>query len=254
MWLRAAGFSGGTSRLTLQTSWGNLPVSPDPFPRSASRTDASRLPQTPSTGPLGGRTLRVSFASKGQVRRAECDRVAGVELRPLDALAVDLHAVGRAEVDHPVRRALLPDLRMAPRDIGVGELDVAVARAPDDDAPLLHLVPRPVERQRHQLRLDPELLCADGLRGNGSLRLVDHGRARLHLRQRLARSRATLFGLHHARGDAELAHVEIGVGLHQDPRRRHERVLLAPRVLPQVLLELPFQAVLVPGELLAVAG
>ena len=25
------------------TSWGNLPVSPDPFPRSASRTGASRL-------------------------------------------------------------------------------------------------------------------------------------------------------------------------------------------------------------------
>src|SRR5437588_1597115 len=122
-----------------------------------------------SAGPLRGRTLRVSFASKGQVRRAECDRVAGVELRPFDALAVDLHAVGRAEVDHPVRRALLPNLRMAPRDVGVGELDVAVTRAPDDDALLLHLVARPVERQRHELRFDPDLLCADRLRGNRSL-------------------------------------------------------------------------------------
>ena len=41
---------GGTSRGGLQTSWGNLPVSPDPFPRSASRTGASRRSKRMSNG------------------------------------------------------------------------------------------------------------------------------------------------------------------------------------------------------------
>src|SRR5437667_9665022 len=66
------GSSGGTSGSGLPTSRGNLPVSPDPFPRSASRTGAPRLPQTPSTGPLRGRALRVSLIEP-QIGLADAD-------------------------------------------------------------------------------------------------------------------------------------------------------------------------------------
>ena len=57
--------------------------------------------------------------------------------------------VRRAEVDDPVRRLLLAQLRMAPRDVRVGELDVAVLRAPEhDDA----LVDRGGARRRSSAR------------------------------------------------------------------------------------------------------
>src|SRR5438874_10418356 len=44
-------------------------------------------------------------------------------LRPLHALAVDLHPVRRPEVDDPVGRALLAHLGVASRNVRVGELD-----------------------------------------------------------------------------------------------------------------------------------
>src|SRR2546426_5696 len=93
----------------------------------------SRVPQTPSTGPLRGRTLRVSWgcSRESDLGRAQCDRVPAAELRALHALAVDLDPVRRAEVDDPVRGAFLPQLCVPARDVGVGELDVAVARAAD---------------------------------------------------------------------------------------------------------------------------
>src|SRR5712691_1304749 len=107
----------------------------------------SRFPRTPSTGPLRGRALRASraLAVERDLGRPHRDRVAGAELCALHALAVHLHAVRRAEVDDPVRRALLSHLRVTARHVRVRQLDVAVARATEHDAPLLHLVPRTVE-------------------------------------------------------------------------------------------------------------
>src|SRR5215208_2725 len=129
----------------------------------------SRFPRTPSTGPLRGRTLRVSFrvTAEGQLRRPDRDRVAVAELRPLDPLAVDLHAVRRPEVDDPIGGALLSELRVAAGGVRVVELDVAVTRAADDDSALSHLVLRTVEGQRHQLLLDAELLGRDRLSRRG---------------------------------------------------------------------------------------
>src|SRR2546422_119808 len=88
---------------------------------------------------------------------------------PLDGLAVDLVPVGRAEVDDPVGRALLPQLGMPPRDVGIAQLDVAVAGATDHEPPLFHLVTRPVVREREELLLDAELLGRNGLRRYGWL-------------------------------------------------------------------------------------
>src|SRR5262249_50724317 len=75
-----------------------------------------------------------------ELRRTDGDRIAGAQLRALEAAAVDLRAVRRVEVDDPVRRAFLADLGVAPRDVRVRDLDVAVLRAPDHDATLLDLV------------------------------------------------------------------------------------------------------------------
>ena len=60
--------------------------------------------------------------------------------------------------------------------------------------------------------------------------------------------------LRHAGRDAELADTEVLVGLEEDARRRQQRVVLARRVLGEVLLELRHERVLVALELLAVAG
>src|SRR5215208_2546913 len=71
-----------------------------------------------------------------------------------DVCSSDLEAVGRAEVDHPVCGALLTDLRVVAGHVRIVEPDVAVARAPDDDAPLVERVPLAVDRQRRRLPLD----------------------------------------------------------------------------------------------------
>src|SRR5947209_1079197 len=91
-------------------------------------------------------TQRVSLqrALEDQLRRADRDPVTRLELRALEPLSVHLEAVRRVEVDDPVRRPLLPHLRMLPRHVRIGDLDVAVARASDHDPPLCHLVLLPV--------------------------------------------------------------------------------------------------------------
>ena len=61
------------------------------------------------------------------VRRADGERVAGLELRPLDAPAVHLDPVRRVEVDDPVRGPFLAELGVTARDVRVLDLDVAVA-------------------------------------------------------------------------------------------------------------------------------
>ena len=63
-----------------------------------------------------------------------------------NVLAVDRDAVRGAEVDDPVRRAVLADLGVPSRDVGIGDTDVAVLRAADDDARLLELVRPAVDR------------------------------------------------------------------------------------------------------------
>src|SRR5436190_24281000 len=82
-----------------------------------------------------------------ELRRPDGDRVAGAQLRPLEAAPVDLGAVGGVEVDDPVSGARLPDLGMAARNVRVGDLDVAVLRAPDHDPALLDLVLLAVPRE-----------------------------------------------------------------------------------------------------------
>src|SRR6059058_314054 len=112
-----------------------------------------------------------------ELRRPDGDCVPGAQLGALEAAAVYLGAVGGVEVDHPVRGAFLPDLRVAARHVRVGDLDVAVLRAPDHDAALLDLVLLAVPRECHDLALETQLLRRDRLR-DGLLRLVDHRRAR----------------------------------------------------------------------------
>src|SRR4051794_32542233 len=61
----------------------------------------------------------------------ERDLVAGRQRALGDAVAVDLHAVGRAEVGHDPGAALAAQLRVATRHVGVLERHVAVAAAAD---------------------------------------------------------------------------------------------------------------------------
>ena len=130
---------------------------------------------------------------------------------------------------------------MLARDVRVGQPDVALPRAADDE---------PAALERVLGRADAKLggrRIRDGLRHSRRgdrdglwLRLgpVDHRRARLGLRLRLARLCLARLALDHPRGDPELADREVRVGLHRHRRRGQQLVLLAPRVLAQVVLQL----------------
>src|SRR3712207_270620 len=117
-------------------------------------------------------TLR-DLPPEDDLGRAERDAVDVLELRALEPPPVHLEPVRRVEVDDPVRRALLAQLRVAARDVAVGDLDVALLRAADHDAALVDVDALPVPVEAHLLPLDPEL------DGRGRLRrllprLVDH--------------------------------------------------------------------------------
>src|ERR687897_1204456 len=88
---------------------------------------------------------------------AEGDRVAVLQLRALDPLAVQLRAVRRAEIDEPPARALPPELGVPARDVRVLDLDVAVLGAAEHDLASLQRVRAPVHREREALLLEPEL-------------------------------------------------------------------------------------------------
>src|SRR5436305_1835813 len=92
----------------------------------------SRFPQTPSTGPLRGRTLRVSFL-KPQISLADThDVTLGQSPWMLEPHPVEVGAVRRAEVLHP--DPVLPRLEagVARRRVLVGsDRDVVLAAAPD---------------------------------------------------------------------------------------------------------------------------
>src|SRR5581483_3062043 len=85
-------------------------------------------------------------------------------------------SVGRVEVDEPIGGVLLPELRVAPGDVRVGQLDVALLRPTDYHAALVYLVTLSVDRQRDELLRERDL----GRRpvvGDRRARLVDHRRA-----------------------------------------------------------------------------
>src|SRR5262249_16163988 len=145
---------------------------------------------------------------EGDVGRADGERVAGRELRALHAAAVHLDPVRRVEVDDPVRRALLPELRVAARDVRVLDLDVGLARAPEDDAARVDAGGLALPREDGDLALDAEILERRGLGRLRDPRLVDHRRAGLDLLLR-AVGAAPALGLHHPRRDAELADGEV---------------------------------------------
>jgi len=66
-----------------------------------------------------------------EVVAADHDLVAVGERAPLDALAVDEHAVQGAVVQHPQAVGLAHDQRVAARDGGIVEADVSREAAPD---------------------------------------------------------------------------------------------------------------------------
>src|SRR6185437_5331291 len=85
--------------------------------------------------------------------------------------------VRRAEVDEPIGRAFLHDLRVAARHVRILDLDVDVARAAEDGALVLEDPALAVPAEHGDLALYAELLDRRGL-GRLRLRLVDQRRAR----------------------------------------------------------------------------
>src|SRR6476661_6448384 len=214
---------------------------------SASSSSATPVVARGCTGSL------FPLGREGERRLADGEARAVAEARARDALAVHLRPVRRAEVDEPVDRALLHDLRVAAGDVRILDLDVGVARAAKDGALLVENAPLAVPAQDRDLSLNAELRKRGSL-GRLRPRLVDHRRAG-HGGLRcwsLLLGAATV--LRHPRRDPELADAEILVGLEEDARGCQERVVLARRVLGEVLLELRHERVLVALELLAVAG
>src|SRR5206468_11560951 len=101
----------------------------------SSRTSSISTVARGLTGPLSGRiVLAGETPLEDELRRSERDPVAVLEPGPLGRLAVQLGAVGRVEVDDPEGRALLAELGVTARDVRVLELEVALARAAEDDA------------------------------------------------------------------------------------------------------------------------
>src|SRR5207249_11606781 len=112
---------------------------------------------------------------EGDFRRTNGEASAVLELQSFHPLALDLDAVRRVEVNDPVGGALLPQFGMSAGDIGIGDLDVGVLRAPDHLAALRDLVPLSVPGEDGELALDAELDRRGGLRRlqDGLARLVD---------------------------------------------------------------------------------
>lgn len=69
---------------------------------------------------------------------ADGDEVAGRELDFLDALAIDVGAVGRAEVLDEEAAVFDAELAVLTRDAGDGDADIAALAAADEEAGPLH--------------------------------------------------------------------------------------------------------------------
>src|SRR5919197_5354096 len=137
-------------------------------------------------GPRGEGRRSWALPMEDEVGGADRDAVAVRELGALRAPAVHVGAVRRAEVDDREGVAVAADLGMAPGGVRVGDLDVALARAADDDPAADDLV-RPVADGDDRLRLlDAELDRRGGLGRHRGDRLL----AVDHRVPRLARGRA----------------------------------------------------------------
>src|SRR5437016_10275478 len=174
--------------------------------RASSTAIESRI-----TGPPGGSRGSQPLLVEDELRRPDRHAVAVRELRPLRAAAVHLEAIRRAEVDDREPVALSAQLGVPPRGVGVGDLDVALARATDHGPLAVDLV-RPTADGDPRLRLlDAELDRRGGLgRDRRALLPVDHrlpggGRGR-RVGLALATSR-----LDDAGRDPELADGEVAV-------------------------------------------
>src|SRR5690348_13420887 len=97
--------------------------------------------------------LLFPFGREGDRRLADGEAGAVVEPCALDAAAVHLRPVRRAEVHEPVGRALLHDLGMAAGDVRVFDLDVDVARPAEDGALLVEDAPLAVPAEHGNLAL-----------------------------------------------------------------------------------------------------
>src|SRR3989337_3035048 len=93
---------------------------------------ASRRPSSASRRAI---TLnRAQRAAEDDLGLAERYPVAVAKPFPLDPTSVEKRPVHRAEVDDPVGRALLPELRVPARDVEIGNADVAVPGTSEDDS------------------------------------------------------------------------------------------------------------------------
>src|SRR5438093_568269 len=110
--------------------------------------------------------LLFPLGREGDRRLADREVRAVVEPHALDAPPVHLRAVRRAEVDEPVRRALLHDLCVTARNVRILDPDVGVARPAEHRALLVEDAPLATPAQHRDLPLHPEL---DGRGGLGRL-------------------------------------------------------------------------------------
>src|SRR4051812_22862030 len=98
-----------------------------------------RARRTVSTATLARIRGTLGLPLEDELRLAERDPVAWLERRTLDPASVHLDSVRRAEVDDHVRIAVAPELRVLARDVRVGDLHLALARASDHGAVGSHL-------------------------------------------------------------------------------------------------------------------
>src|SRR5829696_6900736 len=195
----------------------------------------------------GSSTAGFLLQLEGRARRAQLDHVTALErLRALDAAAVDLDAVRRAEVAHDPRAARRPYLGVLARNVRVVEHDVGVARAPERGAARAEELGAPADPQPGgaAARVGLAQRLGDPVR-----RRVDH---RVALLARAGCDPLVLVRPHEPRLDPELAEPQALVGLERDLGRRQQRHALAPGMLQQVARQLATELVLIAGELLAV--
>src|SRR5947199_7064998 len=122
----SAFWTGFTGRSTM-LSW------PTVMSREATRITRQMKRYRRTTKPTwrSSRSCLTKATLEREPGRAHADHVSVHERRLAHPLAVDLGAVGRAQVDQRVSLPDAPDLGVPPRHVGVVQDDVVAARAPD---------------------------------------------------------------------------------------------------------------------------
>src|SRR5215210_6257007 len=142
--------------------------------------------------------------------------------------AVQQGPVGGTEIldDEAVVGAREP--RVPPRDVGVGDDDVVLLRAPDGPRPApVERVGLIVQDQLYHLAgepVPPRLLRRDGRRAPAGILAAEDARLARGVLRGAFLARALPAG--QLRGDAELAETQGVLGLEADPGRGHEVVVL----------------------------